>query len=146
MPCNAAYKKKVHIEVNGVWLDLPATSPSLEIGGDILDNTELATNAGFRTRCYGLHDWSSSADSNYVAVTGDPAIDDVNGATALLAVRNAKLNRERLPYRYLPTGVADETGLAGTVLVETYGASGEVGGLETVSISLQADGPLSPVA
>ena len=147
MPCNAAYKKKIQISADEVtWFDLPATSPSLEIGGDVLDNTELATNEGFRTRCYGLHDWSSSADSNFVAPTGDAAVDDANGATALLMIRNAKLNRQRLYMRYLPTGdPTDGTGLKGQVVIETYGQSGEVGGLETNSISLQAGSLLSPV-
>lgn len=144
----AAYNKKVRISADdGVtWLDLPATSPSLEIGGDILDDTDLATNNGYRTRCYGLHDWSSSADSNYKAPTGTPATDAASGASALLACRNAKLNRAALLYRYLPTGSdTDGTGLEGSVLVETFGQSGEVGGLETVAISLQANGPLTAV-
>ena len=49
-------------------------------------------------------------------------------------------------YRYLPTGsTTDGTGLQGGVVVENYGSSGEVGGLETVSISLQADGPVTPL-
>ncbi len=146
MPCNAAYKKKVQISAdNGTtWLDIPATSPSLEIGGDILDNTELATNAGFRTRCYGLHDWSASVDSNFVGLSNDPLIDDVNGARALRNLRDAKFDRTTLLFRYLPTGsTTDGTGLMGKVLVESYGASGEVGGLETNSISLQAGGALT---
>ena len=144
----ASYNKKVQIsdDEGANWYDIPATSPSLEIGGDILDNTELATNAGYRTRIYGLHDWSSSADSNFTALTGDATTDAQSGAKALIVIRNAKLNRTRLMYRYLPTGsTTDGTGLQGGVVVENYGSSGEVGGLETVSISLQADGPVTPL-
>lgn len=144
----AAYVKKVRVSPdNGAtWLDLPTTSPSLEIGGDVLDDTELATNDGYRTRIYGLHDWSASADSNFKAPTGSAANDAASGAAGLLACRDAKLNRTELLLRYLPTGSeSDGTGLQGKVLVENYGASGEVGGLETVSVSLQASGALSPV-
>ena len=144
----AAYQKKVRVSADdGVtWLNLPATSPSIEIGGDVLDDTDLATNAGYRSRCYGLHDWSASADSNYKTPTGTAATDAASGAAGLIAVRNAKLNRTELLFQYLPTGSdADGTGLQGKVLVETFSQSGEVGGLETNSISLQANGPLTAV-
>lgn len=144
----AAYQKKVRISADdgATWHDLPATSPSLEIGGDVLDDTDLATNAGYRSRCYGLHDWSANADSNYKPTTGNAPNDSASGATALKLCRDAKLNRTGLKFRYLPTGsVTDGTGLEGDVLVETYGGSGEVGGLETVSISLQANGLLAAI-
>lgn len=144
----AAYNKKIRISADdgATWYDLPATSPSLEIGGDVLDDTDLATNAGYRSRCYGLHDWSANADSNYKPVTGTPLVDAASGATALLLCRNAKLNRTGLKLRYLPTGSdEDGTGLEGDVLVESFGGSGEVGGLETVSISLQANGLLAAI-
>ena len=144
----AAYVKKIRIsdDAGANWYDLPATSPSFEIGGDILDDTELATNSGYRTRQYGLHDWSASADSNYKPITGVGATDDASGATALQKVRDAKLNRTAILMRYLPTGDDnDGTGLEGSCLVENFGGSGEVGGLETVSISLQANGPLTAV-
>jgi len=144
----AAYNKKVRISSDSgvTWLDLPATSPSMEIGGDVLDDTNLATNEGYRSRCYGLNDWSASADSNYVKPTGTPATDATSGAAGLLAVRDAKMNRTTLLFRYLPTGDDnDGTGLEGAVIVETYGAAGEVGGLETVSVSLQPNGPLAAV-
>lgn len=144
----AAYQKLVLVsaDAGATWLKLPATSPSLEVGGDVLDDTDLATNAGYRSRCYGLNDWSASADSNYKKPVGSAIPDAASGATGLGLVRAAKLNRTNLLFRYLPTGSdSDGTGLQGECLVETYSASGEVGGLETVSISLQATGPLTVV-
>jgi hypothetical protein len=145
----AAYVKKAQISTDdGVtWLDLPATAPSLEIGGDVLDDTDLATNASFRSRCYGLNDWSASADSNFKPITGVALTDDANGASALIACRNAKLERTTIKFRYLPTGSAvDGTGLEGDVVVESFGQSGETSGLETISLSFQANGPLAAVA
>lgn len=140
----AAYIKKIQVSTNGSdWFDLPATSPSLDIGGDVLDDTELATNEGFRSRLHGLSDFSVSADSNFVPLTGTGATDDASGATGLDMVRSAKLNKTDLQMRYLPTGQVDANGLVGDVIVETYNHSGDVGGLETVSISLQGNGALA---
>lgn len=130
----AAYVKKLQVSADGAtnWLDLPATSPSLEIGGDVLDDTDLATNAGYRSRVLGLHDFSVNADSNW------------NGGNAAIAlVRNAKLNRTGLFMRYLPDGTTTY-GLKGAVVVETFNHGGDVGDLETVSISLNGNGLLSP--
>ena len=115
-----AYKKKVRVSADDVtYYDLPATSPSLEIAGDVIDDTDLATNEGFRSRVHGLLDWSASADSYLKKLTGTAAIDNASGATALQIVRSAKLNRESIYYQYLPTGVEDETGLKGRAIVET---------------------------
>lgn len=145
MSGRAAYLKKVEIsDDDGVnWYRLPATSPSIEVGGDVLDDTELATNNGYRSRIYGLSDFSMSADSNFKPLTGTSADDEASGATALDKVVKAKLNRTPLRARYLPTGVPDATGLQGDVVVETFSHSGDVGGLETVSISLQGNGALT---
>lgn len=129
----AAYVKKIQVSADGItnWLDLPATSPSLDIGGDVLDDTELASNAGYRSRVLGLHDFSVSADSNW------------SGADAAIAlVRAAKLGRLPLFMRYLPDGTTTY-GLKGAVVVESFNHSGDVGELETVSISLQGNGALS---
>lgn len=141
---NAAYTKKVQVSADGgtTWLDMPATSPSLDLGGEVLDDTELATNAGYRTRCLGLHDWSINADSNWKPVTGTQVDDDASGASALAAVRSAKLNRTALLGRYLPDGTVGN-GFQGSVVVENFNMSGDVGGLETVSITLQGDGALA---
>ena len=60
MAGQAGYKSKLQISKDSgtTWLDMPATSPTMESAGDVLDTTELATTAGFRTRINGLHDFS----------------------------------------------------------------------------------------
>lgn len=128
----AAYQKKVQVSATGAagtWKNLPATSPSLEIGGDVLDDTTLI-NSGYRSRILGLHDFSVSADSNW-----DPDNE------AIPIVRNAKLNRTPLHVQYLPDNTVD-SGLKGQCVVESFNHSGDVGDLETVAISLQGNGAL----
>jgi len=131
---HSAYKKKLRISDDGglTWHDLPATSPSMEVGGELLDNTNLATNEGYRTRCYGLNEFSVSADSIYCAST-----------TAFRIIKNAWMNQKVVRVAYLPTGQVDGTGLSGDVIVENMGWSGEVASLEQVSISLQGAGGLT---
>ncbi len=126
----AAYVKKVQVSSdNGDnWHDLPATSPSLDLGGDVIDDTDMEDNVGFHSRILGLNDWSVSADSNWSP-----------DHTGLGLVRSAKLNRTPLKVAYLPNGTA---GYMGDVVVESFNQAGDIGGQETVSISLQADGPL----
>jgi hypothetical protein len=145
MSGQAAYIKKLEVSAdNGVnWYKLPATSPSLEIGGDILDDTEMATNAGYRSRIHGLSDFSMSADSIFKPLTGVALTDAASGAKGFDIIKTAKLTRASVLMRYLPTGVVDANGLKGKVVVETFSHSGDVGGLETVSISFQGNGALT---
>lgn len=134
MSGNAAYKKKVQVSTtgaDGTWKTIPATAPSLDIGGDVLDDTTII-NAGWRSRLLGLHDWSASVDSNW-----EPDNE------ALPLIRSAKLNRTPLFFQYLPDGVTVGLGLKGPVVVESFNHAGDVGDLETISISLQAAGALS---
>jgi predicted secreted protein len=131
---DAAYKKKVQVSVNGTsnWKDVPCTAPSLDLSGEVLDDTTLANSAsGYRSRMLGIQDWSVSCDSNYT--TGNDALD---------MIRNAKITRGNLHVRYLPQGTVSG-GFQGPVVVESYNLSGDVGGLETVSITLQANGALA---
>lgn len=121
-----AYTKKIKIGSD----DAPAESASLNQGGDVLDDTEMATNAGYRSRLYGLRDWSISMSCRWTA-----------GQAALTAIRNAWLNRTTLTVQYLPDGTT-ANGFEGTVVVENFNMSGDVGGQEMVDISLQADGAL----
>ena len=133
----AAYAKKVQVSTDGsTWKDVPCTSPSLESSSEVLETTDLATNAGYRTRILGLQDWSISCDSNYT--TGD---------AALTLIRTAFQNRTALHVRYLPRGSGQlAEGFKGQCVVESYNLTGEVGGLETVAISLQANGALTSAA
>lgn len=144
MSGQAAYVKKLEVSLDGfTWYKLPATSPSLEIGGDVLDDTELATNAGFRSRVHGLSDFSMNADSIFKPLTGVALDDAASGAKGFDIIKKAKLNRQSVNMRYLPTGLPDENGLKGKVIVETFSHSGDVGGLETVSISFVGNGALT---
>lgn len=146
MSGQAAYVKKLEVSNdNGTtWYKLPATSPSLEIGGDVLDDTEMATNAGYRSRVHGLADFSVSADSIFKPlVAGGTGADITSGAKGLDVVKTAKLTRATIKVRYLPTGNVDTNGLQGNVVVETYNHSGDVGGLESVAISLVGNGALT---
>lgn len=131
----AAYIKKIRISSDeSTWVEVPATSPSLDFSGDVLDDTDLEDNIGYRSRLLGLHDWSVSCDSNYK--TGNGALD---------LIRSAKLNRTAIYVQYLPKGVV-EGGFQGECVVENFNLSGDVGGLETVSITLQGNGQLSDAA
>ena len=133
----AAYAKKVQVSANGTsdWKDVPCTAPSLELSGEVLETTDLATNQGYRNRILGLTDWSISCDSNYT-----------HGDAALTLIRNALTSRTALHVRYLPLGSASADipkGFKGQCVVESFGVTGEVAGLETVSISLQGNGALT---
>jgi hypothetical protein len=148
MSGQAAYVKKLEVSADGGtnWYKLPATSPSLEIGGDVLDDTEMATNAGYRSRIHGLSDFSMNADSIFKPLTGNAPNDAASGAKGFDVLKTAKLTRATIKMRYLPTGSVDVNGLQGNVIVETFSHSGDVGGLETVSISLQGNGALTATA
>lgn len=134
MAGQAGYKSKIQVSTDSgtTWLDVPATSPSMEVAGDVLDTTELKTNAGFRTRINGLHDFSMNADSNYLK--DDPA---------LVALRAAKLARTGISARFLPDGSDETDGFEGEVIVETFSLSSGVGDLITVAISLQGNSALT---
>jgi len=149
MSGQAAYVKKIEVSVDGAtdWRKLPATGPSMEIGGDVLDDTELATNAGYRSRIHGLSDFSCSADCIFKPlVGGDGTADIASGAKGLDILKQAKLSRTSVYIRYLPTGAVDANGLKGKIIVETFNNAGDVGGLETVSISLVGNGALTATA
>jgi len=108
--------------------DIPATDPSLSLGGDILDDTTVPS-AGFRSKVVGIRDWSISATVNY----------DV-ASTEIVELRKAWINRTSFTVNYLPNGTK---GFTGTAYVESMNFSGDVGGLETISITLQGSGTLS---
>lgn len=131
----ASYVKKVKVSVDEAdWKEVPCTSPSMDLSGDVLDDTTLANNAGWRSRILGLHDWSVSCDSNYTA-----------GNDALTLIRAAKINRSKLYVQYLPDGTT-ANGFQGEVVVENFNLSGETAGLETVGITLQANGAIKAAA
>ena len=127
----AAYEKKVEVSINGTtWETAPATTSSMELGGEVLDSTLLGS-AGYRSRILGLHDWSVTMDCNWAS-----------GNAALEHIRAAKINRTTLHARYLPDGNTS-SGYKGQVVVESFNLAGEVSALETVSITLQGHGAIS---
>ncbi len=127
----AAYLKKVKIGSQSEGFnDIPAQSATLNHAGDVLDDTEMATNQGHRTRILGLRDWSISMTIIY-----DPA------NAVVTTLRDMWLNRVTESIQYLPDGTI-ANGFEGEVIVENFNMSGDVGGLEMVEVSLQAAGVL----
>ena len=126
------YSKSVQIRTTGstVFTELPATSATLTLAGDALDDTDI-TSTGFRSRIIGLLDWNVAAPSNFEAAN-----------QAFIDVRTAFFARTKLVVRYLPDGT---NGFQGDCFVETFSHSGDVGGLETVDISLVAESQLTTV-
>lgn len=113
------------IEIGG------ANTYSLEIGGDILDDSnfkDCRANGGHRTKVYGIHDISFSIDR--FSDLGDTFI-------------SYKRNRERVLVEVAPGGGQDGE-FAGTYrgwfFVETTGLAGDIGDLESESISFNLAG------
>ena len=129
----AGYTKKVSLHLSTgttTFVVLPAVSATLTLAGDALDDTDI-TSTGFRSRIIGLMDWNISVPSNFESTN-----------TAFTNVRQAFFNRQLIRVQYLPDGVK---GFVGDAFVETFSHSGDVGGLETVDITLVADSQLSTV-
>jgi len=131
----AAYTKQILVSSdNSTWVEVEATSVSLNLGSDVLDATTFASTSGWRSRVLGINDWSISIEATY-AVSN----------TALTAIRSALLNRTTLYVRYLPDGT-NTNGFQGQVRVESFNSSGDVSSLETLSISMQGNGALGDVS
>lgn len=144
----AAYKKKVFVSsvapVAGSranWEEIPEMSSSLDLAGDVLDDTttKVSGSGGFRSRTLGLRDWS---------VNFEGLIEEGTPTGALDAIRSAWMNRTRLWVQYLPnatdsTNPTLDGGYQGEVKVETFSQNGDQGGLEQVSGTLQADGAIA---
>jgi len=131
----AAYVKKAKIETSsGVFSEIPATDVSLNLPGEILDDTEMKNNAGWRNRVYGLHDWSITLSA--IWSVGDTALDYIYDSWA---------GRTVVTLQYLPDGSADSpgNGFQGDAVIESITFSGDVGGIETMDVTFQADGALA---
>ena len=127
----AAYKKSILIKnatSTAAYVEMEATDATLTLAGDVLDDTDF-TSTGMRSRILGLRDWNISAPSNFNST-----------AAWHILVYGAWRNRRSLAIKYLSNGIS---GYKGNTVVETFTHTGDVGGLETLDISLQADGPLS---
>jgi hypothetical protein len=126
------YQKDVLIATSSTasYTQPPATSATLTLAGDVLDDTTIQST-GFRSRLIGLRDWSISIPSLFESTN-----------TAFGQIRSAWFNRTTLSVQYLPDGT---NGFLGTVYVETFSHSGDVGGIESVDINLVAESQLSTI-
>jgi predicted secreted protein len=115
-------------ESSSLYVALPGTNITMNIGNAMLDDTTYLST-GDRSRIAGLRDYSLS---------GSLVFDTSNSGFA--KIRAAFLARSKLSVKYLPDGTH---GYLGAVVVESFNHSGEVGGMETVEMTLQAAGPLS---
>lgn len=128
----AGYNKKILIkgstESSSLYVEMPGTNINLNIGNAMLDDTTYLST-GDRSRLAGLRDYSLSGPMVY-----DPTI------SGFAKIRSAFLSRGKLSFKYLPDGT---NGYTGTVVVESFNHSGDVGDMEKVDVNLQAAGPLS---
>ena len=132
----AAYEKQVWVSSDNVnYIQVKATSVSLNLGSDVLDVTTFASTEGWRSRVLGINDWSMSIEALFT--TGSN--------TGISKIYSALTSRGTLYVRYLPDGTSSN-GFQGQVRVETFNMSGDVSSLETVSISMQGNGALGDVS
>lgn len=63
----AAYTKKLKLsDDNATWKELSAESVSRDTNNSLQENTDLKNNKGFKSRLYGLRDFSLSVEGNFV--------------------------------------------------------------------------------
>lgn len=128
----AAYEKTINIssDSGSTWNEAPANSGGLDLGGDLLDDTKFTNSAGYRSRIYGLRDWTLNLTLELEA-----------SDTAFTDLKEAWLNRNAIDMQYLPDG-STSTGLEGPGKVESFNYSGDVGDKETVEVTIQGSGEL----
>lgn len=121
----AGYRKVVQVKTTSAtaYNPIPGNTASLNFGGELLDDTNF-TSTGWRSRVRGLKDYSVPVTAIYSSTD-----------SALAAIRSALLNDTALDIQYLPNGTA---GFSGRVRVGSFTMSGDVGGLESVDIDMQA--------
>ena len=128
-----AYQKTVRVRLTTgttAFVNFPGTNATLNLAGDVLDDTDFLST-GYRSNILGLRDWSVDITSNFQTTN-----------TAFATVRNAWLTRLKVTVQYLPNGLI---GYQGDAFVETFSHSGDVGGLETVDITLVTASALTTV-
>lgn len=127
MTGQVGYQKVVQVKTTGstAYTDLPADSATLNLGRDLLEDTDFSTT-GWRSRVAGLKDYSLNAPMFYGSTNSGVNI-----------IRSAVLSGANLDFRYLPNGTE---GFQGRVLCGNFSLSGDVGGLERVDVTLESDG------
>jgi|TARA_R110000803_G_scaffold210841_1_gene284323 predicted secreted protein len=121
------YTKVVSVKTTGstLYVALPGSAASFDFSGEMLDITDFSST-GWRSRVRGLKDYSCSV-TNFFGST----------VAVMATLRSAILTGVSLDIRYLPDGTK---GVQGRVLLESYNMSGDVGGVESLEISLPSDG------
>lgn len=124
----AAFNKKVQVKTTGStigYTTLPGANATLNFAGEMLDDTTFETS-GWRSRVRGLRDYSINVSALFTSTHAGLAI-----------IRNALFSGVALDFQYLPDGT---NGFQGQGRVESFSMSGDVGGLETVDVTLQPSG------
>lgn len=120
----AGYTKVLRIKTTASvdWSNVPANTATLNFSGEMLDDTTF-DSTGYRSRIRGLIDYNISLTAVYST-----------SSSALGILKSALTAGTRLNVQYLPNG---SNGYAGTCVVENFTHTGDVGGLETIDVSLQ---------
>jgi len=128
----AGFNKKIQVKTTaaGTFDDVPGNTGTLNFSGELLDDTTF-NSTGFRSRLRGLKDYSLSVTAVFSV-----------GDAALNTIRDALFNDTTLDMNYLPNGT---NGFTGQVKVESFSLNGDVGGMETIDITMQAESALSTV-
>lgn len=121
------YQKTIQVKTTSstAYSAIEGINGSMNLARDVLDDTDF-TSTGWRSKALGLKDYTTTISANYNT-----------GNTAFTTLRAAFLAGTSLDFQYLPNGTA---GFTGRVVVATFGLSGDVGGLESVDITLESDG------
>lgn len=121
------YQKTISVKTTAgsSYFAIEGINGSMNLARDVLDDTDF-TSTGWRSKAVGLKDYTTTISANY----------NVSN-TAFTDLRTAFLDGTSLDFKYLPNGTA---GFAGRVVVATFSLSGDVGGLESVDVTLESDG------
>ena len=122
----AAYTKTIQLKTTSAtaYTAVEANTASFNLGGEMLDVTDF-TSTGWTSRIRGLKDYSFNLTLFWTT------------NTEVGTIRDALLNGTNLDLQYLVNGTK---GYQGRVLVENFNPSGDVGGVETVDVTLQSNG------
>lgn len=111
-------------------------SANLSQEGRLLEDTELLSNDGHKSRLMGLKDWSVSGSGFFKSNQNAPGIE------ALSLIQSSLTTRSPLWVKYFPDG---QDGWFGSAKVEILRVSGEVDGLDKIEVTFQATDTLEPV-
>jgi len=127
----AGYTSRVEVSTNQTdWIKLAATSPSLEVAGNLIDSTTIE-NRGWKESIDSLFSWTISCDSLYKYDSENP----------FNIIRKSKLNRSDLYARFF-VHRDHRIAMGGLVRVDSFSMSAGLEGITEVAISLQGSDQL----